>query len=55
MVGLCSLVMSQLHTRLGASATSSGLTVAGWVACRRRSPTSSWACSSRYIVAIEAR
>jgi hypothetical protein len=38
--GPCSLVMSQLHTWLGAVAASSGLTVGGWVACRRRSRVS---------------
>ena len=34
--------MSQLHTTSGRSATSSGLTLAGWVAWRRRSRTSSF-------------
>ena len=41
--------------RLGPSATSSGLTRDGWVACRRRSPVSPRWRSSRYIVEIEHR
>ncbi len=55
MAGPSSFVLSQLHTRLGAPATSSGFTCAGWVACRRRSATSPAACKTRYIVAAEAR
>ena len=35
-----SLVISHDHTTFGAVATSSGFTVGGWVACRRRSRTS---------------
>ena len=48
-------MISQDHTRLGASATSSGFTVGGWVACRRRSVASPVARKTRYMVAIEAR
>jgi hypothetical protein len=55
LAGPSSLVISQLHTRLGASATSSGFTVGGWVAWRRRSATSPAARKTRYMVAIEAR
>ena len=44
------LVTSQLHTWSGPSATSSGRTRAGWVACARRSRTGPAARSSRYIV-----
>ena len=39
--------ISQLHTWFGSNATSSGFTVAGWVACRRRSRLSPAWRSSR--------
>ena len=40
---------------LGAVATSSGFTVAEWVAWRRRSPTSPCSRSTRYIIDTDAR
>src|SRR5262252_6860211 len=43
------------HTWFGPSATSSGLTVAGWVAWRRRSRTSPSARSRRYMGGTEPR
>src|SRR4029450_1043868 len=47
--------MSQDQHWLGPSATSSGLTRAGWVAWRRLSPVSPRWRSSRYIVEVEHR
>ena len=47
--------MSQLQTWFGASASSSGLTLAGWVAWRRRSRTSPSARSRRSMVGTEQR
>ncbi len=45
--------MSQLQMLFGRVATNSGFTVAGWLACRRRSCTSSATRSTRYIVGTE--
>jgi len=47
--------MSQEYTSLDFVARSSGFFCAGWVAWRRRSLTSSWACRTRYMVDTEAR
>ena len=43
------------YTWFGRVARSSGFTRAGWVAWRRRSPTSPCSRSTRYIVDTEAR
>src|SRR5512144_3213408 len=51
--GPASFVTSQVHTWFGSVAVSSGLTRGGWVACRRRSVTSSCSRRIRYMVEIE--
>ncbi|WP_406429009.1 transposase [Streptomyces sp. NBC_00147] len=55
MSGPFSFVMSQLQTRFGPSATSSGTVRGGWTAWRRRSRTSPCRRRSRYIVDSEHR
>src|SRR5665647_2820507 len=50
LVGLRSLVISQLHTWEGASARSSGLTLVGWVAWARRSRVCPAAAAMRYML-----
>ena len=53
MAGPRSFVMSHDHTCDGPSATCSGFTRAGWVACRRRSRVCPAARAIRYMLDIE--
>jgi len=53
LAGPRSFVISQDHTWEGASATSSGFTRAGCVACRRRSRVCPAARAIRYMLDIE--
>ena len=47
--------MSQLQTEFGLVAMSSGFFLAGWVACRRRSRTSSCSWRIRYMVETDPK